>query len=380
LCGILSMSTCVRGGDENAASCGRHDWFLRKRLQAKKLSLKITREGDRHELQVIGNKIRESNGPRFLAEQAREIIERSAHPRWVVDSIRNPHEVAVFRESFPIFYLCSVAADVEVRWRRVEGRYSRNRALFEEDDGRDAHEDLDFGQRVRECCSLADIVISNDTNYPDGNLDQVAHQAEVFRYISLIEGSVAFMPTPEEAHMVMAYSISRRSSCLQRQVGAIITGSLGSVIGSGCNEVPRQLRTCREQFGRCYRDKLFDDFTENLRQIMPQGKELEGVVGLTDRTFKNLDHCRALHAEENAILSVVGHGASVSLTGSTLYTTTYPCNLCANKIAQVGITQICYMEPYPMREAKEVLTGKNVVQRPFSGVTPRGYFKLYGGA
>jgi len=351
------------------------------RAEAEKLDLRIMREGDRHELQGIGNKIRELKGPRFLAERVREHI--SGHPtkpRWVVDSIRNPHEVAVLREGFPQFYLCSVAADVDVRWKRVKDRYSRNLAVFEEDDGRDAHEDLDFGQRVRECCSLADIVISNDTDYDDGNLDQAAHQAEVTRYISLIEGSVAFTPAPEEAHMVMAYSISRRSSCLKRKVGAIITGALGSVIGSGCNEVPRQLRTCRELVGRCYRDKLSDDFVKDLKKIITQGEDLKSIVDLTDKTFKNLDHCRALHAEENAILSVVGHGASISLSGSTLYTTTYPCNLCANKIAQVGITQICYMEPYPMREAKEVLTEKKVAQRPFSGVTPRGYFKLDGGA
>ena len=47
--------------------------------------------------------------------------------------------------------------------------------------------------------------------------------------------------------------------------------------------------------------------------------------------FKMLDYCRALHAEENAIRNVARFGSSIALRGAVLYTTTYPCNLCANK-------------------------------------------------
>lgn len=38
-------------------------------------------------------------------------------------------------------------------------------------------------------------------------------------------------------------------------------------------------------------------------------------------------------AEENAVLNVARVGASAALPASTLFTTTYPCNLYANKIA-----------------------------------------------
>lgn len=55
------------------------------------------------------------------------------------------------------------------------------------------------------------------------------------------------------------------------------------------------------------------------------------------KRFKILDYCRALHAEENAILNVTRTGSSSELKEATLYTSTYPCNLCANKITQVGI-------------------------------------------
>lgn len=69
-------------------------------------------------------------------------------------------------------------------------------------------------------------------------------------------------------------------------------------------------------------------------------------------------------------------GASAALPASTLFTTTYPCNLCANKIAQVGIKHIVYFEPYPMEEAKKILEDKGVEQEPFEGVTYNGYFRL----
>ena len=68
------------------------------------------------------------------------------------------------------------------------------------------------------------------------------------------------------------------------------------------------------------------------------------------------------------------HWTSMGL--ATLYTTTYPCNLCANKIAQVGIRNIVYFEPYPMEEAKNILNKHNIKQTPFEGVTYNGYSRL----
>jgi deoxycytidylate deaminase len=92
--------------------------------------------------------------------------------------------------------------------------------------------------------------------------------------------------------------------------------------------------------------------------------------------FKILDYCRSLHAEESAILSIAMNGSS-ALKGATLYTSTYPCNLCANKILEVGIEKIYYLEPYPMLEAKKILSG--IKQIPFQGVTYNGYFRLFRG-
>ena len=91
---------------------------------------------------------------------------------------------------------------------------------------------------------------------------------------------------------------------------------------------------------------------------------------------KMLDYCRALHAEESAIVNMARLSISAELSKVTLYTTTYPCNLCANKIVHVGSKRIIYFEPYPQIEAKEILKAHRVEQIPFEGITFNGYFRF----
>lgn len=192
----------------------------------------------------------------------------------------------------------------------------------------------------------------------------------------MIEGKEAFAPTYIETNMAIAYAASMRSSCLKRKVGAVIVDITGDVFSSGYNEVPAANNTCKCEYGMCYRDKLKKDYKETLGSVIKKDKEREAAYTLFKKNFKILDYCRALHAEENAILNVARVGASAALPTSTLFTTTYPCNLCANKIAQVGIKHIVYFEPYPMEEAKKILEDKGVEQEPFEGVTYNGYFRL----
>jgi len=94
--------------------------------------------------------------------------------------------------------------------------------------------------------------------------------------------------------------------------------------------------------------------------------------------FKLLDLCRALHAEENAIINLAKNGRAVPLNQCTLYTTTYPCRLCAHKIVGLGIKKILYLEPYPDEEAKSVIRNAGISDEFFEGVTFKAYFRLYG--
>jgi deoxycytidylate deaminase len=91
---------------------------------------------------------------------------------------------------------------------------------------------------------------------------------------------------------------------------------------------------------------------------------------------KLLDMCRSLHGEENGIIGLAG----VAKTGSgrlVLYTTTYPCNLCANKIVAAGIKEVVFAEPYTIREAEKILDAGGVNVRKFEGIKSTAYFRLY---
>jgi len=156
--------------------------------------------------------------------------------------------------------------------------------------------------------------------------------------------------------MAMAYAASQRSSCLKRKVGAVLADDLGNVISSGYNEVPKHEKTCAQRYTKCHRDHIYDEFFKELKNEVPETAAKETILRKRFRSrFKLLDYCRALHAEENVIVTLARNGNIIPLERCTLYTTTYPCRMCANKIHNVGIKRVVYLEPYPQQEAKIIL-------------------------
>lgn len=335
----------------------------------------------RRDLQAFGNNLRTIHGSGFLAERVVDRIESDQeHQTWYVDSIKNPGEIEVLRRKGYDFYLFAVFADSGARWERVKKRYEGSLATFERDDRQDTGEEEDAsGQRVSDCYVRADVIISNNDDCSTKGTDEERLLAmKVERYLSFIEGKEPFAPSDQEALMVVAYATGFRSSCLKRKVGAVIVNEHGTIISSGYNEVPSTERSCKRHYNGCYRDKLKKQYNDELMAAVgPKGQQAT-VMEIGQTRFRALDYCRALHAEENAVLAL-GWGLRSNLRGATLYVTTYPCNLCANKIAQTGVGRIVYLEPYPMKEAKEVLANARVDQVPFEGVTFNGYFRFKGG-
>ena len=330
----------------------------------------------RQDLQDFGDKIRKEKGCDYLAKTICERIKLDENKSYIVDSIRNPEEVNILRRSFAQFFLFGVFAEPDLRWKRVNEKYNNDRRAFNEDDKRDSNEGIEHGQRVTDSFRMADIILLNNENIIEGNKNEEIFLAKLKHDVNLIERKEVFAPTYVETNMAIAYAESMRSSCLKRKVGAVIVDLSGAVVSSGYNEVPAANNTCKCEYGMCYRDKLKKDYKESLDATIKKEKEKNSAYKLFKENFKILDYCKALHAEENAILNIARIGASAALPTSTLFTSTYPCNLCANKIAQVGIKHIVYFEPYPMEEAKKILTDKGVEQEPFEGVTYNGYFRL----
>lgn len=329
---------------------------------------------EREALQDFGNELRKNNRPDILARKAIEKINSMSGNFIVIDSIRNPLEIELLRKEFVDFYLIGIFANQEVRWNRVKGKYQNNNIDFERDEKRDKGEDFDYGQKVTECFLNSDLIISNNETIMGYNDAYKIMDAKITKYLSLLQNPYKQLPQEMETLMAIAYANSQRSSCQKRKVGAIIVDDFGNIFSSGYNEVPTLDKPCANVYGGCYRDHVRNDLkTELLGKNISQ-EDTNSII----KKFKVLEKCRALHAEENAILNVARFGSANAVKGATLYTTTYPCNLCANKISQVGISEMVYFEPYPVLEAKRTLDEAEIVQTPFEGITFKSYFKIYG--
>ncbi|EAW3143545.1 deoxycytidylate deaminase, partial [Salmonella enterica] len=92
----------------------------------------------------------------------------------------------------------------------------------------------------------------------------------------------------------------------------------------------------------------------------------------------NQVHTRALHAEENAFLQLAKYGG-IGVQGGRLYTTASPCELCAKKAYQLGISEIVFIDPYPGIAQDHII---NIGSKPpmliqFRGAIGKSYHRLY---
>ena len=133
-------------------------------------------------------------------------------------------------------------------------------------------------------------------------------------------------PSWDEYFMEIAEIVKKRSTCTRRQVGAIVVNER-QILTTGYNGSPKNLEHC-DKTG-CKRQEL----------NIPSGERHE--------------LCRALHAEQNAIIQAAYNG--VSIKGSTLYVTTKPCVLCAKMCINAGISRIIYKGEYPDDMSVEML-------------------------
>lgn len=357
----------------------------------------------RSELQSIGNELREEKGNSYLADVALKKVgfPKVKEDKLVFDSIRHTGEVEVFRKSFPNFILITVISSLDERWARLGEQYERHKMTrrdFLDDEERDANEDIPNGQQVRLCVDSADIAIRNDkpVRVEYTRKEKLRKKAEPL--IGLVMGNIIRPPSHDEYMMAVAYAHALSSMCYKRQVGAVIEDENGIVLGAGCNNNPAPLDPCHLQWGECYRDiykrALFEDLEENA-QCKKCGKPLKGNLTTdykcgycgfdVDKYYvrdRALSRCSALHAEESAIINA----GSRNLKGSKMYTTTFPCFLCVQKIIGSGIKRVVYCEPYPdpdaaglIRDANEKLKPQEIQVYPFEGIKARAYFRVFGG-
>lgn len=125
-------------------------------------------------------------------------------------------------------------------------------------------------------------------------------------------------PEWDDYFLKIATLVAERSTCLRHHVGAVIVRNK-RILTTGYNGAAAGTRDCLEL--GCLRNEL----------KIPSGTQQQV--------------CRAIHAEQNAIIQAALHG--VSIEGASIYCTHSPCIICAKMVANAGIKRFVTKTDYP---------------------------------
>jgi len=151
-------------------------------------------------------------------------------------------------------------------------------------------------------------------------------------------------PDWDEYFLKVAYLVAERSTCMRHHVGAVIVRDK-HILTTGYNGAASRVKDCMEL--GCLREYL----------DIPSGERHE--------------ICRAIHAEQNAIIQAGLHGKDIS--NSTIYCTHSPCILCAKMLVNAKIKNFITCSDYVDRnfEAlfKEAGIGYKMMPSPGLNIT-----------
>ena len=146
-------------------------------------------------------------------------------------------------------------------------------------------------------------------------------------------------PSWDEYFMDITRLVARRSTCMRRQVGAVMVKHK-NILTTGYNGTPSGITHC--DITGCLREQL----------KVPSGERHE--------------LCRGLHAEQNAIIQAARHGVNIS--DSTLYCTNSPCIICTKMLINAGIRKVVYLEGYPDSLSLEMLAEAGIETSTFEKI------------
>ena len=305
---------------------------------AKERGIELTRKN----LQDLGNTMREMHGSKVLARLVSDKINNQAHVKTIVDGIRNPAEIIELKKAKD-FFLISVDAPLAIRFSRIIERGRQGDPRLWEDflkaDSRDkGFNESETGQGVAKCMEQANFTLMNDKT-----VEEIKTKlTEIYSKIELKNPR----PTWDEYFMKVAALVAERSTCLRHHMGAIIVKDK-KIITTGYNGVAKDMKDCMEL--GCLRDEL----------------------GIASGTRHEI--CRAIHAEQNAIIQAAFHGTSVK--GGILYCTHSPCMICSKMIVNAGITEIITYQDYSDQDSIEFLKKAGIKLRKINRPSQHIEFK-----
>lgn len=321
----------------------------------------------------------------------------------VIDAIRNPLEALYFQDRYSSFYLLAISCSEDERIKRLinVGYSPIGISTLDEQEGTGQDVDnIDYysTQNIPACLQRADIYIHNP--FFESKMDKYEFlKRQIVRFTALMHTPGIVTPSATERCMQIASTAKLNSGCISRQVGAVVTDENYSIKSVGWNDVPSGQVPCnlRNRFDlvnsidqTAYsdyekNDKKFNDHIRNKNKFFTKLIEIGRNPSYCFKSeYKDLTqkdnqvHTRALHAEENAFLQVSKHGG-VGINRGYLFSTASPCELCAKKSVQLGITKIYYIDPYPGIANTHILAGgmHRPEMRLFIGAIGRAFHNLY---
>lgn len=336
---------------------------------------------------------------------------------FIFNSLKHPKEVEVLRRIYgDSFLLIGAYSPKQQRLENLARRLAESHNTAKTSDfmataqrlvQRD-EEDVktDFGQNVRKSFPLSDVFVNvTDTATLTQSLN---------RFLEMLFAYQFHTPTRDEFGMFHAQAAALRSAALGRQVGAAVATSDGDVLAVGCNEVPKaggglywtgdspdhrdfqdgydtndrvKRNILKEVLSLLYQHQLLNvKGEEGLQELLNAAVSRDDPKSMRQTQILNItEFGRDVHAEMAALLHASRRGISVE--GSLLFTTTFPCHNCAKHIVAAGISRVVYIAPYPKSLAAELYPDSIIVDsvscagqvgfEPFVGVAPNKYIELF---
>ncbi len=142
---------------------------------------------------------------------------------------------------------------------------------------------------------------------------------------------VTTRPSWPEYFMSIARLVATRSTCLRREVGAVLVKDK-RILATGYNGAPTGIIHCKDT--GCLREKL------------------------KIKSGERHELCRGLHAEQNVIIQAAYYGAMTK--GTTLHSTHMPCIICSKMLINAGVEKIFFLDGYPDPLADEIMSGADI--------------------
>lgn len=332
---------------------------------------------------------------------------------FIVDQLKRPEEIELLRNVYgPLFLQLSVYARKETRIRFISSRITKDLAVREGKTAESMAVELtatdeneasrSHGQRVARTFHGADFIVNTEAQ-------EQPIKDQLDRFCELLFGSNSISPSKSEYGMYTAKVAALRTLDLSRQVGAAIFTRRGEIVALGSNEVPKgqggtywsdDVGIDAREYTRD-RDTNDEEKTTVAREFFRLAMDYAGKEGSFEEFTSNqavrnarvmdaLEYGRIVHAEMSALMDAARRGTAVH--EAVLFTTTFPCHMCAKHIVAAGISKVVYLEPYPKSLVPDLhpdsisVDGsdrgkysryRGVTFEHFYGVTPRRYREFF---